>query len=162
MNSSESSQLLRDPRQITFVMLNRFWSLSKNPFTPPHPSHLSFPFLMDNIRLHGMPTTGFEKILLWKVTRYSYQFFYFLFYISFYISRYYFYNFLEFHSTLSERTFCPKFSFFDEFTTLPPQPHHLNGQNLLNVTKFLLICPKMSSEIFFFQKFTDKILKSIF
>ena len=75
LNSSESSQPLRDPRQITSVMLNRFWSLSKNPFTPSPSPHLSFLFIMDNIRLHGMPTTSFEKVLLWKVTRYSYQFF---------------------------------------------------------------------------------------
>ena len=33
MNSNESSQALRDPLQITFVILNRFWSLSKNIFT---------------------------------------------------------------------------------------------------------------------------------
>ena len=147
MNSSESSQSLRHPRQITFVMLNRFWSLSKNPFTPP-----SSPFLMDNIRLHGMPTTSFEKVLLWKVIKYRYQFFYFLFYISFYISRYHFYNFLEFHSTLSEKKFHPKFSFFNRFTPFF-QPHPLNAENLLNVTKhFLLIFPQMSSEILFFSK----------
>ena len=71
----DNSQPLRDPRQITSIMLNRFWSLSKNPFTPPHRLHLSLLFIMDNIRLHGMPTTSFEKVLLWKVTRYSYQFF---------------------------------------------------------------------------------------
>ena len=29
------SQPLRDPQQITFIMLNRFWSLSKKPFTSP-------------------------------------------------------------------------------------------------------------------------------
>ena len=91
-------------------------------------------FLMENIRLHGMPTTSFEMVLLWKVKRYSYQFFYFLFYISFYISRYHFYNFLEFHSTLSEKYFRPKVSFFNGFTS-SPQPHSLNGQNLLNVAK---------------------------
>ena len=96
-------------------------------------------FLMENIRLHGMPTTSFEMVLLWKVKRYSYQFFYFLFYISFYISRYHFYNFLEFHSTLSEKVFVPSFPFLtDSHCPLPPpltQLQTLNGQNLLNVTK---------------------------
>ena len=48
MNSSERSQPLRDPQQITFIMVNRFWPLSKKPFT-----HL---FVTDNIKLDGMPT----------------------------------------------------------------------------------------------------------
>ena len=34
--------------------------------------------------------SSFEKVLLWKVIRCSYQFFYFLFYISFCINRYHF------------------------------------------------------------------------
>ena len=76
---------------------------------------------MDNIRLHGMPTTSFEKVLLWKVIRYSYQFF-----IFFYFSRYHFYNFLEFHSALPEKDFPPKFSLFNGFTPFP-QPHPLIG-----------------------------------
>ena len=115
---------------------------------------------MHNIRLHGMPTTSFEKVLLWKVIRYSYQLFYFLFYI---ISEdIIFTTFLEFHSTLSEKNFRTKFSFFDGFTPFP-QPHHLNGQNLLNVTKvfcrFSLRCLLKYS---FSLKFIDKILQSIF
>ena len=89
---------------------------------------------MENIRLHGMSTTSLDKVLLWKVIRYSYQFFYFLFYISFYISRYHFYNFLEFHSTLSGKDFRPKFSLFNKFTP-SPQPLPLNSQNLLSVVK---------------------------
>ena len=48
LDSSERSQPLRNPQQITFVMLNRFWSLSKKP--------LISLFLMDNIKLDGMPT----------------------------------------------------------------------------------------------------------
>ena len=38
LNSSESSQLLIDPRQVTFVTLNGFWPLSKKPLTllSPH------------------------------------------------------------------------------------------------------------------------------
>ena len=35
MSSSESSQPLSDCQQITFVMHNRFWLLSKNLLTPP-------------------------------------------------------------------------------------------------------------------------------
>ena len=34
-SSSESSQPLSDRQQITFVMHNRFWLLSKNLLTPP-------------------------------------------------------------------------------------------------------------------------------
>ena len=45
-----------------------------------------------------------------------------------------FHNFLELHSTLSEKDFRRKF-FFKGFTHLYiPDP--LNGQNLLSVTKF--------------------------
>ena len=43
-----------------------------------------------------------------------------------------FYNFLEHHSTLSEKDFCCKFSFFNEFTQTT-HPHKI--QNLLRVTK---------------------------
>ena len=53
MNSSERSQPLRDPQQITFIMLNRFWALSKKPNTSPSPHMV---FLMHNIKLDGMPT----------------------------------------------------------------------------------------------------------
>ena len=81
-----------------------------------------------------MPTTSFEKVLLFKVIRCSYQLFYFLFYISFYINRYHFYNFLEFHSTLFEKKFRPKLFFVNGFTVFH-QPHPLIAQNLLNVTK---------------------------
>ena len=93
------SQPLRSPQQITFIMLARFWSLSKKLFTSPSPLPV---FLTDNIKLDGMQTkiklkiqdkiykyfyiSSFEKALLWEVIRYSYQFFYFLFCFIFYVS----------------------------------------------------------------------------
>ena len=43
-----------------------------------------------------------------------------------------FYNLLELHSTLSDKDFCHKFSFFNRFTQ---NSHSLHSQNLLNVTK---------------------------
>ena len=150
-------QPLRDHWQITFVMPHRFRSLSKNPFTPP-----SFTILMDNTRLHGTPTTSFEKVILWKVISYSYQFFYFLFYISFYISRYHFSNFLEFHSTLPEKNFRPKFSFLNGFTP-SHQLHPLNGQNLLNVTKFFCwFSLKCLLKYFFPKNLLTKSCKAFF
>ena len=42
------------------------------------------------------------------------------------------YNFSELHSTSSEKDFCHKFYFFNEFTQIT---HPLNSQNLLSVTK---------------------------
>ena len=101
-------------------MLNRFWPLSKNPFTthppllslPPPPPILNGQYQAPWNTNHNL----LEKGLLWKVMRYSYQFFYFLFYISSYISRYHLYNFREFHSTLSEKNLRPKFSFLNGFT----------------------------------------------
>ena len=44
----------------------------------------------------------------------------------------FFYNFLELYSTLSEKDFCRKFSFFNRFT---PTSQPLNRQNLLSMTK---------------------------
>ena len=48
MVSSERSQPLSDPQQITFIVLKRFWSLSKKPFT--------LLLLTDKIKLDGMQT----------------------------------------------------------------------------------------------------------
>ena len=124
---------------------------------------------MDNVRLYGMPTTSFEKILLWKVEeillwkviRYSCQFFYFLFYISFYISRYHFYNFLEFVK-LSENFFSPKSFFFNRFTP-SPQPESLIDHNLLNMTKvFCRFSLKCFLKYFFSNSFLTKSCNSFF
>ena len=125
LNSSESSQPQGSSTN-NFVTFNGFWLLSKKALTPL--------FLMDNIKLDGMPTkikwkiqacftlyfkfTFNFKVLLWKVIRYMYQLFYFLFYISFYISRYYFLQL--FRTLLSEKGFCHKFSVFNRFTQRPP------------------------------------------
>ena len=143
-------------------MLNRFWLLSKNPFTLSLPPPPFSPFFMENIRLHGMSTASYEKVLLWKAIRYSYQFFYFLFYISFYISRYHFYNFLEFNLTLSEKNSRPKLSFFNGFT-LSPQPQPLIGQNLLNATKvFCRFSLKCLTKYFFPKNLLTKSCKAVF
>ena len=87
----------KDHQQVGFIMLNKFWSLTKKPFT--------LLFLTDNIKLDGMPARIKLKIqacftlyfkfwegTLWKVMRYMYQFFYFLFRIRLYISRYHFFT----------------------------------------------------------------------
>ena len=135
MNSSESSQPLRDPRQITFVMLNRFWSLSKNPFIPPHPHPLSSSILpLLNGQYHSASNPNHKFWEGTSVKSYKIQLPVFLFLVLHYIRRYHFHNILELHSTLFEKNFRPKFSFFNGFTP-SPQPHLLNGQNLLNVTK---------------------------
>ena len=106
---------------------------------------------------------NFEKGLLWKVIRYSYQFIYFLFYISFNISRYQFSRLFRLHSTLSEKDFRRKFSFLNRFTQLHTFDP-LNGQNLLSVTKFFcqfsLRCPL--KRFFFFKNLLTKFCKSIF
>ena len=87
---------LREHQQLTSVLLNRFYSLSK---IHPHPSL----FLTDNIKLDGISTKmkwkiyflstlyfKFWRCFLWKkFLRYNHQTFYFLlFFISFYICRY--------------------------------------------------------------------------
>ena len=107
---------------------------------------------MENIRLHGMPTTSLDKLLLWKVIRYSYQLFYFLFYISFYISRYHFSKFLEFHSRFSEKNLRPKLSFLNGFTPLSLTPPPYWPKAAKRDKSFMSIFPKTSYEIFFFPK----------
>ena len=74
----------------------------------PTPSPQSSPFLMDNIRLRRMPTASFEKLVI----RYKYKFFISCLTSVFISANIIFYNFLEFHATLSEERICPKFSFF--------------------------------------------------
>ena len=68
----------------------------------------------------------------------------------------YFYNFLELHSTLSEKYIRHQFSFFNIFTQTFYPP---NGQNLLGVIKvfcqFYLECLLK----YLFQKFIEKILQ---
>ena len=165
MNSSETSQSLRDPQQITCNMLHRFWSLSKKPFT-----HL---FLTDNIQLDGMPTKIKLKIQVcftlyfkfWEGTSaksYKIQLPVLLFLVSrqfLYQQMSLFYNFLELHSKLSENDFCHKLYFFNGFTQIP---HPLNSQTLLSVTnvfcEFSLKClPK-----YFYKYLLTKSCKSIF
>ena len=165
MNSSERSQSLRDPPQITFIMLNRFWSLSKKTFTPL--------FSMDNIKLDGMPTNIKLKIKtcftlyfkFWEgssVKSYKIQPPVLLFLVShlfLYQQISFSFNFLELHSALSEKDFCGKFSFFNEFTQTP---HPINSQNLLSVTKvfcqFFLKCFLK----YFFKYLLTKSCKRIF
>ena len=126
MKSSERSQPLRDPQQMTFTMLNRLGLLSeKNP--PP-------PVLNgQNIKLDGMPTNIKLKIQayltlyfkFWEgtsVKSYNIYLWVLLFLVShlfLYQQKLFFYNFLELHSTLSEKDFCCKFSSLKGFTQTP-------------------------------------------
>ena len=105
---------------------------------------------------------NFEKGLLWKVIRYSYQFIYFLFYINYNIGKYQFSRPFRLHSTLSEKDFRRKFSFLNRFTQL-----HifdlLNGQNLLSVTNFFCqFSLRCHLKHFFFKNLLTKFCKSIF
>ena len=87
---------------------------------------------------------NFGKVLLWKVIRHSYQFFYFLFYISFDIRRYNFSQLFGTSFNIIWKNFRRKVSFFNGFTQLHT-PNPLNSQNLPGVTKafcqFSLRCP---------------------
>ena len=135
LNSSERRQPLEDPQQIAFINLIWFWSLSKKTF-------ISL-FLTDNIQ--ACFTLCFK---FWEGTSLKMQLpvLYFLFCISFYIQISSFYDILELHSTLSEKYFCHKFFFFNEFSQTS---HPLNSQNLWSVRKlFWPIFSKMPSEIF--------------
>ena len=141
MNSSEWSLPLRDPQQINFLMLNRFWPLSKKAFT--------LLFLMDNIKLDGMLTkiklkiqacftlyfkfwegTSVESykiqlpvVLFLVLDKFLYQLISFL------------YNFLEINSTLFEKDFCCKIYLFNRFTQTP----HILEKHLLCISSKLLL-----------------------
>ena len=139
MNSSERIQPLRDPRQITFIMLGRFWSLSKKPFTSL--------FLTDSIKLDGIPTKIKLKIQtcfmlyfkFWEGTSVKsykmqlpvllflvlYQFLYQQ--ISLFTT---FYNFIKPDWKLSEKDFCRKFTYFNGFNQTT---FSLKSQNLLSL-----------------------------
>ena len=86
-------QVLRDCRQITFVMLNGFCQLSKETPTPL--------FLTDNIKLGRILTKMFYivfqvlKVLLIKICKIQSLDLLFLVFISFYISRYHFSQFFR-------------------------------------------------------------------
>ena len=165
MNSSETSQSLRDPQQITCNMLHRFWSVSKKPFT-----HL---FLTDNIQLDGMPTKIKLKIQVcftlffkfWEgtsVKSYKIQLPVLLFLVShqfLYQQISLFYNFLELHWKLSENDFCHKLYFFNGFTQIP---HPLNSQTLLSVTKVFCQFSLKWLLKYFYKYLLTKSCKSIF
>ena len=136
MNSSERSQPRWDPQQITLIMLNRFWSLNKKPFTSL--------FLAGNIKLDGMPTKSKLKtqacftlyFKCWEGTLKSYKIQLpvlscFVSYRFLYQQIATFYNFLELHWRLSEKDFVANFPCL----MVHPNPPPLNNQNLLSVTK---------------------------
>ena len=133
-------------------MLVRFLSSSKKTFIPL--------LLTSNIKLDGIPTRIKLKIQacftlcfkFWEgtsVKRYKMQPLVLLFLVLhqlLYQQISSFYNFLELHSTLSEKDFCHKFSFFNRFTQTPN-----NSQNLLSVTEvFSHFSQKCLLKFFFF------------
>ena len=123
-------------------MLDRFGLLSKKNLLPL--------FLTDSIKLDGMPTniklkiqvylTLYFKISSSSVKSYKIQLWVRLFlvlHLFLYQQISSFCNFLELHSTLSEKDFCYKFPFLNGFIQIstPPTPPLPNSQNLLSVTK---------------------------
>ena len=137
-------------------MLNRFWSLSKNPFTPP-----SSPFLMGNIRLHGMPTTSFEKELLWKVMI-QLPVFLFLVLHQFLYQQISFLELSRISFNITWQKFSSQIFLFNGFTSFP-QPYPLIGLNLLNVTKvFRQFSRKCLMKYFFSKNVLTKSCKAFF
>ena len=163
LNSSENGQPLKDPRQITFITLNGFWPLSKNPLTPHPRSQRTISSWMEcQWKTQACFTLYFK---FWEGTsvksyKINYQFFYFLFYISFGINRYYFLQLFRTHSTLLKKIFVANFPFL---TDSPKTSTPFNGQNLLIVTKvfcqFSLTCLLI---FFIFKYLLAKSCKSIF
>ena len=141
LNSSERSQPLRDPRQDTFIMLIRFWLLSKKPFIPL--------FFTDSIKLDRIPTKIKLKTqacfimysTFWVGTSVNMQLPIVLFFVLdqlLYQQISVLYNFLELHWALSEKYFCHKFFFFNGFIQTS---HPFNSQTLLSHKTFLANFP---------------------
>ena len=99
--------------------------------------------------------SSFLKVLQWKVIRHI-QLPVLLFLVLhqlLYQQISFFYNFLELHSTLSEKDFRHKFSFFNRFTKTS---YPLNGQNLLSVIKVFCQFSLECLLKYLFQKFIKK------
>ena len=138
MNSSLKSQPLRDPQQINFIMLKRFWSLSKKPFTPL--------FLTNNIKLDGISTKIKLKVQVcftlyfrfWEdnsVKSYKMQLpvlLYFVLHQFLYQQRAFFLQLFRTSFNIIWKIFCRKFFFLNWFTLTP---HLLNTQNVLSMIK---------------------------
>ena len=119
--------LVRDHWQITFITLNRFCALIKK-----NPTSL---FLIDNIKLDGVPTKikwkihtllYFKfKVPLIKIYKINHQIFYLLLFYIVFSADIIFHKFLELHSTLSEKTIFVKNFLFLTDSLKPPPPSHI-------------------------------------
>ena len=97
------------------------WNTNQNQMKKTNPFYIVFQVL---------------KVLFCKIIH---QIFYLLlFYISFHISRHHFsfHSFSTSFNIIWKKDFCHKFSFFNGFT----QPHLLNSQNPLSMTKVFCQC----------------------
>ena len=111
-------------------MLNRFCLLSKSPQNQKK-NKCSF-------------YTAFQvlDVLLRKICRIHPLIFYFLFLLAFTSADIIFHNFLERHSTLSEKKkiFATNYLFLTDSLKPPSTAHLLNNQNPLSATKFFCQC----------------------
>ena len=141
-----------------------FELLSKNPLAPLPPPSSSL-FLMDNIScmkcqprlnekykpvLHCISSSKITSVKSYKIQLAAFLFL---------VLHQYLYQQIPFlqltrisFNIIWKRLFS-QILLFQQIPPPSPQPHPLNGQNLLNVTKvFLSIFPKMPSDLFFFSK----------
>ena len=90
----------------------------------------------------------FWRYFLWKFTRYNHQIFYFfLFLLAFGSVGIIFHKFLELHSTISEKYFSYKFSFFIGFALSDPlfniSTNHALSSNFAEIKVNLKIYPNI-------------------
>ena len=162
MNSSESSQPLRDPWRITSVMLNRFLSLSKNPFTPPYPIPFPLPILPI---LNGQYQAAWNaNHRFWEdtsVKSYKIQLPVFLFLVlhQFLYQQILFLKLSRISFNIIWKNFLSQIFLFWWVHHSPSPTPPKSGKCDKVFCWFALKC---LLKYFFFQKFTDKILKSIF
>ena len=159
MSSSESSQALRDPQQINFVMFNRFWSLSKTLFTLPSPI---LPILNGQYQAAWNANQKFWEGTSVKSYKIQLPVFLFLVLHQFLYQQTSFLQLSRISLNIIWKKFSSQIIFFKQIHPLAPTPSPYWPKSAKRDKSFLSIFPKMSDEISFFQTFIDKILQSIF
>ena len=155
---SESSQPLRDLQQITFAMLNRFWSLSKKIFTSLSPI---LPILNGQYQAAWNANHKFWEGTFVKIYKIQLQVILFALLHQFWYQQISFLQLSRISFSIIWKQCSSQMLFFNEFIPFP-KPTPLNSRNLLNMIKvyhrFSLKCLLK----YFFQKSIDKFLQNIF
>ena len=140
MKDNKAKEPVRDCRQITFIMLNRFCPLS-NPPTSCSEQKNQDGWNTNQNQMKNAHTfyTVLEvlKVLIIICKMQPLDLLFLVFYVRFHINRYHLSLIFRASYNIWKKDFRHEFSFFNGFTQ---NPHPHNGQNLLSVTKVFCRC----------------------